>query len=68
MTVTSSLSRRHKDDNYQILSVSGMHTMHLEAQNSTNPEKNLSDSKKNDGVEQPKMTPSGQQVEFLAHL
>ena len=42
--------------------------MHLEAQNSTNPEKNLSDSKKNDGVEQPKMTPSGQQVEFLAHL
>ena len=45
-----------------------MHTMHLEGQNNTNPEKNLSDATKNDGVEQPKMAPSGQQVEFLAHL
>ena len=68
MTVTSSLSRRHKDDNYQILSVSGMHTMNREGQNDTSPENNLGDSKKNVSIEQPKMAPPGQQVEFLAHL
>ena len=68
VTVSSGLSKRHKDDNYQILSVAGMPSLPLDRQNNAVPENSTNDSKKDDNIEQSKPTPPGQQVEFLAHL
>ena len=68
VTVSSGLSKRHKDDNYQILSVAGIPSLPLDRQNNYVPEKSINDSKNEDNTEQSKPSPPGQQVEFLAHL
>ena len=68
VTVSSGLSKRHRDDNYQILSVAGMPSIPLDRQNNAAPEKSIKDSNKEDSTEQSKSSPPGQQVEFLAHL
>ena len=68
VTVSSGLSKRHRDDNYQILSVAGMPSIPLDRQNNAVPEKRIDDSQKEDSTEQAKTSPPGQQVEFLAHL
>ena len=68
VTVSSGISKKHRDDNYQILSVAGIHTTPLQRQNNTNNDENSGDSKQDNNVDQSKSIPPGQQVEFLAHL
>ena len=68
MTVSSGLSRMHRDDNYQILSVAGMPSLPLDRKNNAASEKSLSDSRNGDNGAQSKTSSPGQQVEFLAHL
>lgn len=68
VTVSSGISKKHRDNNYQILSVAGMHTTTPQKQNNTKYGESLCDSKNANNVDQSKPTPPGQQVEFLAHL
>ena len=68
VTVSSGISKKHRDDNYQILSVAGIHTTPLPRQNNINSDESSGDSKQDNNVDQSKSIPPGQQVEFLAHL
>ena len=68
VTVSSGISKKHRDNNYQILSVAGMHKTTPQKQNNTNYGESLCGSKNENNVDQAKTTPPGQQVEFLAHL